>query len=43
MSQSQFGLTHTCVPPGFIELSAYNWTEGLSSVMETDFYLVLVF
>ena len=32
-----------CVPPGFIELSAYNWTEGLSSVMETEFYSVLVF
>lgn len=43
MSQSQSGFTHTCVPPGFIELSAYNWTEGLSSVMETEFYLVLMF
>lgn len=41
-SQSQFCFTHT-VPPGFIDLSACNWTEGLSSVMEREFYSVPVF
>lgn len=42
-ASSPLCFAHTCVPPGFVELSSCNWTEGLSSVMDAAFFPVPVF
>lgn len=34
---AQFCSAHTCAPPGFVELSSCNWSEGLSPAKEAVF------